>query len=150
MSTPDQFPRCVHEPQAVPSHGAFLGQYFIMLRCMLCQMPECCLQEHQDAHEFLYQLHDIMDGGGAAGRPETKPMFAAMGGTSVQSIRCQTVDYESRKVEEFTHISVDVQVCSLPASAPCVTVCVASQQAQQEPDHARSFTELCSSRCHTQ
>lgn len=69
-----------------------------------------CLQEHQDAHEFLYQLHEIIDGGGQAGKPASKPMFAAMGGTSVQSIRCQTVDYESRKVEEFTHISVDVQV----------------------------------------
>lgn len=85
---------------------------------MQCYICEVVSQEHQDAHEFLYQLHEIIDGCGQAGRPETKPMFAAMGGTSVQSIRCQTVDYESRKVEEFTHISVDVQVRTHAESSP--------------------------------
>lgn len=67
------------------------------------------LQEHQDAHEHLYQLHNIIDGNEIE-TCETKPMFAAMGGTSVLRIRCRTVDYESRRSEPFTHISVDVQV----------------------------------------
>lgn len=70
------------------------------------------MQEHQDAHEHLYQLHNIIDGNEIE-TCETKPMFAAMGGTSVLRIRCSTVDYESRRTEPFTHISVDVQVCLL-------------------------------------
>eukprot|EP00892_Ulva_mutabilis_P012889 jgi/Ulvmu1/9973/UM059_0022.1 len=66
------------------------------------------VMEHQDAHEHLYQLHNIIDGNEIE-TCETKPMFAAMGGTSVLRIRCRTVDYESRRTEPFTHISVDVQ-----------------------------------------
>lgn len=81
----------------------------------------------------MYQLHEIIDGDGQAGKPATKPMFAAMGGTSVQSIRCQTVDYESRKVEEFTHISVDVQVRTRASSLPIImTVLVELEPVPQE------------------
>jgi hypothetical protein len=105
------------------------------------------LQEHQDAHEFLYQLHEVIDSHGSADKPGSKPIDAAMGGSSVQIIKCRTVDYESRRTEAFNHISVDVQVhlhlfllssCSCDSSAlvrnmfiplPCIDVGFAADDA---------------------
>ena len=79
------------------------------------------MQEHEDAHEFLQKLQDLIDSHGDACKEDCKPVGAAMYGTFVQTITCRTVDYESRKVEGFYQLSVEVGV--RPRPVPCPALC---------------------------
>ena len=97
------------------------------------------LQEHEDAHEYLQKLQDCIDSHSPEGKEDCKPMGAAMYGTFVQTITCRTVEYESRKVEGFYQLSVEVAVrrsAMKPSSRNCTLFAIGAMYiAQHVIDH---------------